>query len=138
MACQANPKTYSFMFRCPLEENAPEKLRFEGHLRRRRTRRARQGARAKLKTLADEAGVTASAFVARLLRDRVGERALTEKEQQWYDEHLEMNKVRRERADRLSKQGYFNRKRRGRPRKPGPRKGWKKNGVILKVSGATE
>ena len=114
MACQANPKTYSFMFRCPLEDGA------------------------KLKTLADEAGVTASAFVARMLRERVGERALTEKEQQWYDEHLEMNKVRRERADRLSKKGYFNRKRRGRPRKPGPRKGWKKNGVILKASGVTE
>ena len=79
-----------------------------------------------MKTLADEEGITASAFVARLLRDRVGERALTEKEQQWYDEHLEMNKVRRERADRLSKQGYFKYKRRGRPRKPGPRKGWKR------------
>ena len=106
MACQANPKTYSLVFRCPLEDGA------------------------KLKTLADKAGVTASVFIARMLKEKVGDRALDDDEKRWYDEHLEMNKVRRARADRLTKNGYFKRKRRGRPRKPGPRKGWKKDGKI--------
>ena len=130
MACQLNPNTYSLMFRFPLEENAPEKLRF-GHLRRRRTRRARQGARAKLKTPARaRAGQTLSKYVADMVSKHVGDRELTEDERKWFDEHLEMNKARRARADRMSAAGYFKRRKRGRPRKPGPRKGWKKNGKI--------
>ena len=108
MACQLNPNTYSLMFRFPLEDGA------------------------KLKTLADAAGVTLSKYVADMVSKHVGDRDLTEDERKWFDEHLEMNKARRARADKLTKSGYFKHRRRGRPRKPGPRKGWKKNGKILK------
>lgn len=102
MACQSNPKTYSIVFRCPLEDGAI------------------------LKTLADASGETISAYVAKIIHGHVGERDLTDAEKVWLDEHLQANLARRARADELTAKGYYKRKHRGRPRKPGPRKGWKK------------
>ena len=102
MACQLNPNTYGVVFRCPLEDGA------------------------RLKTMADEAGLTVSMFVAGIIRKTVGDRPLTETEQTWVADHFEMGKLRRERADQMTKNGYFKKKRVGRPRKPGPRKGWKR------------
>lgn len=103
MACQSNPKTYSFVVRCPLEDGAA------------------------LKSLADDVGKTVSAYVAKMVRLHIGERNLNEKEKLWVSQHLEANLIRRAKADEKTANGYYKRKRRGRPRKPGPKKGWKKH-----------
>ena len=107
MSCQSNVETYAVVIRCPLKYGAM------------------------IKTLAEEQGKTVSVLMGEKVRELVGDRELTEDERKWFDEHLEMNKARRARADKLTKSGYFKHRRRGRPRKPGPRKGWKKNGKIL-------
>ena len=132
MACQLNPNTYSLMFRFPLEDGAKLKTLADEMRRRKRSfRRVGREATAKPPARA-RAGVTLSKYVADMVSKHVGDRDLTEDERKWFDEHLEMNKARRARADKLTKSGYFKHRRRGRPRKPGPRKGWKKNGKILK------
>ena len=71
--------------------------------------------------MADEAGLTVSKFVSGIIRNTVGDRALSEAEQKWVADHFEMGKMRRERADQMTKNGYFKKKRVGRPRK-----GWKR------------
>lgn len=102
MACQSNPNTYAIVFRCPLENGA------------------------KLKTMAETAGMTVSAYVAKMVDDHVDDRALSESEKSWVNAHYEANKIRRTKADAMTANGYFKKKRRGRPRKPGPRKGSKR------------
>lgn len=102
MACQFNPKVYSIVVRCPLEDGAI------------------------LKSLADEVDETVSAYLAKLIRAHIGERQLNETEKLWVSQHLEANLVRRAKVDEKTANGYYKRKRRGRPRKPGPKKGWKK------------
>ena len=102
MSCQVNPNTYPFVVRCPLKDGAI------------------------LKTLADEAKMTMSAYAAKLLHDHVGERELNDTEKVWFDEHFAANTRRRQKADEMTAAGYYKRKRRGRPRKPGPRRGKKK------------
>lgn len=102
MSCQVNPNTYAIVIRCPLEEGAV------------------------LKSMADEDGVTVSAFVARMIHEKVDGRALDVAERAWISKHLEMNLIRRAKADAKTAAGYFKHKRRGRPRKPGPRKGKKR------------
>ena len=79
-----------------------------------------------LKSKADAAGMTLSAYVGKLVREHIGEVTLTEVEQAWIKTHYEANLARRARADHMTAAGYFKRKRRGRPRKPGPRKGTKR------------
>ena len=102
MSCQQNPETYAIVIRCTLKQGAM------------------------LKTLAEENGKTISVLMGEKVKELVGDRDLTEVEQMWYDAHLEVGKKRRARADELNKKGYYKRKRRGRPRKPGPRKGTKR------------
>ena len=102
MSCQQNPETYAIVIRCTLKQGAL------------------------LKTLAEENGKTISVLMGEKVKELVGDRDLTEVEQMWYDAHLEVGKKRRARADELNKKGYYKRKRRGRPRKPGPRKGTKR------------
>ena len=97
MSCQNNPNTYAIVARCPLEIGA------------------------RLKTLADKAGQTMSQYIADMICERVGDVVLTDEENIWAAEHFEMHKVRRARADRMSAAGYFKRRKRGRPRKPGPK-----------------
>jgi len=106
MSCQVNPNTYSIVVRCPLEDGA------------------------KLKTLADEAGVTLSAYIAAAMKDKIEDRALNEKEKAWYDQHYNANLDRRFRENEKTAAGYYKHKRRGRPRKPGPRKGKNRKGVM--------
>lgn len=108
MACQSNPNTYAVVFRCPLKEGA------------------------RLKTLADEAGQTISAYVAQIVHERIGSGELTEAEQMWLDEHLAANTARRIKQDEWTARGYYKKRHRGRPRKPGPRKGWKKKAAKQK------
>ena len=102
MACQVSPYTYPLVVRCHLKDGAL------------------------LKTLADSRGETMSALVAKLIHDCVGERELTEQEKLWFDEHFVANTKRRKKADEMTAAGYYKHKRRGRPRKPGPRRGKKK------------
>ena len=97
MACQSNPKTYAIVIRCPLEDGAA------------------------IKALAESEGSTVSAYVAKMIHDKVKDRALGEAERAWIAEHLELNLVRRAKADAKTAAGYYKRKRRGRPRKPGPK-----------------
>ena len=59
--------------------------------------------------------------IADMICERVGDVVLTDEENTWAAEHFEMHKVRRARADRMSAAGYFKRRKRGRPRKPGPK-----------------
>lgn len=93
MACQSNPETYAIVIRLPIEEGAA------------------------LKSLADSEGVAISAFVAGMVHERVKGHKLDAAERAWIAEHLEMNLIRR--AKTVA--GYYKRKRRGRPRKPGPK-----------------
>ena len=53
MACQLNPKMYGVVFRCSLEDGAV------------------------LKSKADAAGMTVSAYVGKLVREHIGEVTLT-------------------------------------------------------------
>lgn len=97
MACQSNPKTYAIVIRCPLEDGAA------------------------IKALAESEGSAVSAYVAKMIHDKVKGRALGDAERAWVAEHLELNLARRARADAKAAAGYYKRKRRGRPRKPGPK-----------------
>ena len=97
MACQSNPETYAIVIRLPLEEGAA------------------------LKSLADSDGVAVSAFVAGMIHEKVKGHKLAAAERAWISEHLEMNLIRRAKADAKTAAGYYKRKRRGRPRKPGPK-----------------
>ena len=110
MACQSDPKMYAVVFRCPLEHGAL------------------------LKSKADAAGLTISKYVAKMVDEHLEKRELSEEEKVWVGEHFEMNKARRARADKMTAAGYYKHKRRGRPRKPGPRKGTKRNGKILNIT----
>lgn len=110
MACQSDPNVYAVVFRCPLEEGA------------------------ELKTLADRAGKTISAYVAELVRGHLTHRELDSAEMSWVAEHLEANLARRAKADERTAAGYYKKKRRGRPRKPGPRKGKRKKVVSTTLS----
>ena len=74
-----------------------------------------------MKSLADSKGVAVSAFVAGMVHERVKGHKLDVAERAWIAEHLEMNLIRRAKADAKTAAGYYKRKRRGRPRKPGPR-----------------
>lgn len=58
-----NPKTDAIVFRCPLADGAV------------------------LKPKADATGMTVSAYVARLVREDVGEVELTDAERKWVEEH---------------------------------------------------
>lgn len=75
--------------------------------------------------MADEAGVTMSAYLAKMVDDHVGDRRLNAPEKEWVSAHYEANRVRRTKADAKTATGFYKKKRRGRPRKPGPRKGAK-------------
>ena len=97
MACQSNPETYAIVIRVPLEEGAA------------------------LKSLADSDGVAISAFVAGMVHEKVKGHKISEREETWIAKHLEMNLIRRAKADAKTAAGYYKRKRRGRPRKPGPK-----------------
>jgi hypothetical protein len=97
MACQSNPETYAIVIRLPLEEGAA------------------------LKSLADSDRVAVSAFVAGMIHEKVKGRKLDVAERAWIAKHLEMNLIRRAKADAKTAAGYYKRKRRGRPRKPGPK-----------------
>ena len=97
MACQANPETYAIVIRLPIEEGAA------------------------LKSLADSEGVAISAFVAGMIHEKVKGHKLDAAERVWIAEHLEMNLIRRAKADAKTAAGYYKRKRRRRPRKPGPK-----------------
>lgn len=110
MPCQVNPKTYSIVVRCPLEDGA------------------------KLKTLADDAGLTLSAYIASIVKNRVEDRALNAREKAWYEAHYNANLDRRMREDEKSALGYYKKKRRGRPRKPGPRSGKHKKVALPTLS----
>lgn len=105
MACQSNPETNAIVIRLPIKEGAA------------------------LKSLADSDGVAISAFVAGMIHEKVKGRKLDVAERAWIAKHLEMNLIRRAKADAKTAAGYYKRKRRGRPRKPGPkgkkRKVWK-------------
>ena len=105
MACQSNPETYAIVIRLPIEEGAA------------------------LKSLADSKGVAVSAFVAGMVNERVKGHKLDVAERAWIAEHLEMNLIRRAKADAKTAAGYYKRKRRGRPRKPGP-KGKKRKACV--------
>ena len=97
MACQSNPETYAIVIRLPIEEGAA------------------------LKSLADSEGVAISAFVAGMIHEKVKGHKLDVAERAWIAKHLEMNLIRRAKADAKTAAGYYKRKRRGRPRKPGPK-----------------
>ena len=97
MACQSNPETYAIVIRLPIEEGAA------------------------LKSLADSEGVAISAFVAGMLHEKVKGYKLDVADWAWIAKHLEMNLIRRAKADAKTAAGYYKRKRRGRPRKPGPK-----------------
>ena len=97
MACQSNPETYASVIRLPIEEGAA------------------------LKSLADSDGVAISAFVAGMSHENVKGHKLDVAERAWIAKHLEMNLIRRAKADVKTASGYYKRKRRGRPRKPGPK-----------------
>ena len=97
MACQSNPETYAIVIRLPIEEGAA------------------------LKSLADSEGVAVSAFVAGMVHEMVKGHKLDAAERVWIAEHLEMNLIRRAKADAKTAAGYYKRKRRRRPRKPGPK-----------------
>ena len=103
MSCQQNPETYAIVIRCTLKEGAL------------------------LKTLAEENGKTISVLMGEKVKELVGDRELTEVEQMWYDAHLEANIAVRKRQDERNAKGYYRHRHVGRPRKPGPRKGSKKN-----------
>ena len=104
MACQSNPETYAIVIRLPIEEGAA------------------------LKSLADSEGVAISAFVAGMIHEKVKGRKLDVAERAWIAKHLEMNLIRRAKADAKTAAGYYKRKRRGRPRKPGKKKKKRKGG----------
>ena len=97
MACQSNPETYAIVIRLPIEEGAA------------------------LKSLADSEGVAISAFVAGMIHEKVKGHKLDVAERAWIAKHLKMNLIRRAKADAKTAAGYYKRKRRGRPRKPGPK-----------------
>ena len=91
MACQSNPETYAIVIRLPIEEGAA------------------------LKSLADSEGVAVSAFVAGMVHERVKGHKLDAAERAWIAEHLEMNLIRRAKADAKTA-GYHKRKLRGHQR----------------------
>ena len=97
MACQSNPETYAIVIRLPIEEGAA------------------------LKSLADSEGVVISAFVAGMIHEKVKGYKLDVADRAWIAKHLEMNLIRRAKADAKTAAGYYKRKRRRRPRKPGPK-----------------
>lgn len=105
MACQSNPETYAIVIRVPLEEGAA------------------------LKSLADSDGVAISAFVAGMVHEKVKGHKISDRERSWIAKHLEMNLIRRAKADAKTAAGYYKRKRRGRPRKPGPKSKKRKAGM---------
>ena len=98
MSCQVNPNTYAIVIRCPLEDGAI------------------------LKSKADAAGMTLSKYLAQILKEFVDKRELTETEKAWVAEHYAVNKIRREKADEKTASGFYKRRHRGRPRKPGPKR----------------
>ena len=90
MACQSNPETYAIVIRLPIEEGAA------------------------LKSLADSEGVVISAFVAGMIHEKVKGYKLDVADWAWIAKHLEMNLIRRAKADAKTVTGYYKRKRRGR------------------------
>ena len=97
MACQSNPETYAIVIRLPIEEGAA------------------------LKSLADSEGVVISAFVAGMIHEKVKGYKLDVADRAWIAKHLEMNLIRRAKADAKTVTGYYKRKQRGRPRKTAPK-----------------
>ena len=79
-----------------------------------------------MKSRAAANDMTVSAYVAKMVRDHLGEGELDAAERDWVHAHYEANVAKRQRADEKTAAGYYRRKRRGRPRKRGPKKGWKK------------
>ena len=70
---------------------------------------------AALKSLADSEGIAVSAFVAGMVHERVKGHKLDAAERAWIAEHLEMNLIRRAKADAKTA-GYHKRKLRGHQR----------------------
>lgn len=88
MANQSNPFKYAFVVRCPLEDGAS------------------------LRTLAKEAGQTVSAYVASLIKKRIGKRELSDSEHAWVAARLKVNCHRRAKADAKTAAGYYRGKQR--------------------------
>ena len=79
---------------------------------------------ARIKSLADEANVTISNFVAEMVSERVKGLPLTPKAKAWIEEHREKNIIRREKVDEAFATGkYKNHRKLGRPKKRGRPRG---------------
>ena len=97
MACQMDPNVYGFMCRCPMEDAA------------------------KLKQLADEAGMTLSGYLAAIIHWKVSDVALKPELDGWVKLQLERNLAHRKYQDEKTAAGYYrvkHPKKRGRPPKP--------------------
>ena len=96
MACQMDPKVYGFMCRCPMRNAA------------------------KLKQLADAAGMTLSGYLAQMIAERVADVELEEYLNAWMDDQYQRNLKKRKYQDEKTASGYYRVKRpkkRGRPPK---------------------
>lgn len=83
MSCQINTETYQLMCRCPLEDAT------------------------RLKTLADRAGVTMSAYVASLIHGRVSRTQPSEEATAWAARRREKNLKTRKAANERTARGDF-------------------------------
>ena len=96
MACQMDPKVYGFMCRCPMRNAA------------------------KLKQLADAAGMTLSGYLAQMIAERVADVELEEYLNAWMGDQYQRNLKKRKYQDEKTASGYYRVKRpkkRGRPPK---------------------
>lgn len=86
MSCQINTETYQLMCRCPLEDAK------------------------RLKTLADRAGVTMSAYVAALIHGRVARTIASAEATAWAESRRERNMAARKAANERTERGDFRKK----------------------------